>query len=308
MSNKRQQFLKLLVGKDNEFLYANQWFLQLAVNMNMYTENDQINFTYKGTIPNVTKNPTYPLTLTNRTDTPDFIKLIPYASDEFIIPKIDLHALPYDKRASLLQDYRDAVMNEVVSEGIWNSSLYEDTADTPTVVATGAADANGNKLVTGNDIIALRKRLDKRYPGLKNAAWHLVLDVESYWAIAATDPIIIGQQTRNGSVGNVNTLGINYHGFVLHCDDRTPWYGGATDQRLAYGATPTLGTDSPSATAFVANRSFCSAIGSIDFFDNPRQSDVQADKGSFLIHAYVGAMSNDLETNIKYMGAILRKV
>jgi hypothetical protein len=304
---KREAYIDLLVGKDNEHLYSNDWFLMRGINMDALVENDRINFTYKGTIPGVTKNPTYPLTTVTRTDLPDYIALAPYSTERFQIPKIDLHALPYDKRKSILEDHRMAIMNEIVSEGIWNVSPFTTSALTPTVDATGSAGTNGNKLVTILDILNLRKKLNIVYPALKNAAWTLAMDTESYYNIA-NDAVIRAQQQQQSAVGDVNVKVLKIHGFELIEDGRTPYYDAATAERIVYGASPLLGTDFHSATAFVNNKTFCKAVGTVDFFDDPKDSAYQADFGSFLLHGYVGPLSFDLETNLRFMGAIIRKV
>ena len=306
MGLKSQIWSNLLVGKDNEFLHNSSWFLKLGMNMDKFVENEAINFTHKGTIPGVTKNPTYPLTQINRADIPDSIPLAPYASDEFILPKIDLHGLPYEKRASVLVDHRAAITDSLASEGIWNVSPFENTANTPLIDATGSV-VNSYKLITGTDIINLRKALNKQFPGLKMAPWVLVLDTDSYWGLAASDEILKGQMIQKASIGNVNLQGINYHGFELYEDDRTPYYDAATSERMTYGASPVIGTDFRSATAFVANKTFAKAVGKVELFDNPKDSSFQADRGSFLVHGYVGPLSLDLETNLTFMGGILRK-
>lgn len=304
---KREQWIDLLVGKDNEQLHSNDWFLMKGINMDPFVENNTINFTHKGAIPGVSKNPTYPLTTVSRTDLPDYLPLAPYATERFKLPKVDIHALPYDKRKSLLEDYRMALINEIVSEGIWNVSPFVSTALTPSVDATGSAGTNGNKLVTSADVLNLRKKLNKAYPALKNAPWVLVVDTESYWNLA-TDEVVKTQIAQRNAVGDVNVKGINFHGFEIQEDNRTPYYDDTSEERIAYGASPVLGTDWHSATAFVSNKTFARAYGTTDFFDDPKDSEYQADFGSFLTHAYVGPLSANLEDNLKFMGVIFRKV
>lgn len=305
MPLKKQQWVNLLVGKNNEFLHNNSWFLAFAISMQMYVENGFINFTHKGTIPGVTKNPSYPLTKINRADIPDRIPLAPYATDQFVLPRVDIHALPYDKRPTILEDHRVALLDEIVSEGIWNVSPYEDTVRTPLVESTGSV-INGYKTITGKDIIKLRKRLNKAYPALKNHRWGMAMDSDSYYALIDSDPAIQMQIAQQARIGEVNVNKINYHNFEIYEDNRTPFYDGTTQQRLVYGSTPVAGTDLPSATVFAYRKTFASGIGKTKFFDDKDDSSYQADMGSFLTHAYVGPLSEDLETNLVFMGGILR--
>lgn len=302
-SLKKSVWTKLLVGKDNEHLHDSTWFINAGVNMDKEVVGEYIDFTHKGTIPTVSKNPSYPLTQVNRADIPDRIPLAHYASQEFIIPKIDLHGLPYNKRKSVLKDYRDVITDSITSEGIWNVSPYQNTAKTPLIAATGTA-VNGYKVITGDDIKRLRVALNKAFPGLKKAPWVLTLDTESYWGLSHGDDILRAQMMYRKSAGDVNLDGIKYLGFELMEDDRTPYYDATTRQRMVYGSTPVIGTDFKSATAFIKNKTFIKAFGKLDFFDNPRDSSIQADKGSFLQPAYIGPMSENLQDNLTFMGAI----
>lgn len=303
---KKQHWINLLVGKKNEFLHNNSWFLAFALKMDSFVENEYINFAHKGSIPGVTKNPTYPLTKITREDIPDRIPLAPYSTDQFVLPRIDMHAVPYDQRATILEDHRAALIDEIVSEGIWNVSPYEDTARTPLIEATGAV-VNGHKLITGKDIIELRKKINKAYPALKTHRWGMAMDSDSYYALIDSDPIIQMQMAQKGRIGDVNvTKGINYHGFEIYEDNRTPWYDASNRQRMPYGSSGVIGTDLPSATVFAYRKTFAKAIGKTKFFDDRDDSSYQADMGSFLTHAYVGPLSEDMQTNLIFMGGILR--
>lgn len=302
----KQVWIKLLVGQKNEYLHNSSWFLSKGVMEDkLVVGGTQLNFAHKGGLPQLIKNPTYPLPRVNRKDIPDFIPLSPYATEEFEIPDIEIHALPYNKKKTILEDHRAVIIDGLTQEGVWNSSPFENTPDTPLVDATGAV-YNGYKLVTGKDIINLRKDLNKRYPGLKKAKWTLVLDTDSYWGLAEDDPILKGQMIQKNTNGDVNLKSINYHGFQLEEYDYVPYYN-TNGQRLPYGSIPIIGTHFPCATAFVDNKSFCKAIGAVKFFDNKNNSSHQADLGSFLVRGYVGPYSNDLKTNLKFFGGILRK-
>jgi len=305
-SLKQRIFIKLLIGKKNEFLHNSSWFLMHGVNLDKYIEAEYINFTHKGTIPTVTKNPTYPLNQRTRTDIPDKIKLSPYATDEFIIPKIDLQGLPYDKRKTELQDYRDAITNEITSEGIWNVSPHKDSPKTPIIDASGSA-SNGYKTITSEDIVKLRIALNKAYPGLKKAKWVLTLDTESYWGLSKNDDVLKGQMIYKSKMGEVNAKPVKFHDFIIEEDDRLPYYNANTGERMPYGSVPNIGVDYPCATAFVSNKTFGKAMGKTELFDNPKDSSLQADRGSLLTHAYVGPFSEDLKTNLVFMGGIFRK-
>lgn len=302
---KKGLFLRLLVGKDNEYLHDN-WFIKTCVNMDRYVDdNNWLNFSHKGTLAGgVTKNPTYPLPLVQRTDTPDRVYCAPYSSPAGYLPRIETHALPYDKKPTILKDERDGLMDEIVTEGLWNCSPFENTLNTPIIQATGAL-KNGYRTITGDDIKRLRVALNQRFPALKNAKWLLILDTENYWDLSLEDEVLRAQMMRK-KYGDVSVGDISYLGFVLKEDDRSPYYDGTTMQRLPYGAAPVIGTDLRGATAYVENKTFASGFGKAQMFEDKNAATLQGDVVSFLQHAYVGPFSEDLQSNLTYMGSIQR--
>lgn len=310
MALTREFWTKTLVGKDNEHLYDNNWILQKGVKMDSFVDAyDVLHFTHKGTFGQLIKNPTYPLPRASRVDIPDSISLEPYATEQFILPAVELHALPYDKRKSVLNDQREEISNGLASEGVWNIGPYENTPQTPMIDASGNVSAmDGYRIIEPDDIVKLRIALNRAYPKLKNAAWNLVLDSVSFWTIVSKNEVIKTQMMYRNMVGKVNIdAEVDLYGFNLICDDRTAFYDSTNSRRMPYGSTPVQGTDFMSANAFVDNKSYITALGSTKFFDDRNDSGMQADMGSFLKHAYIGNMSGDNQTNLKYMGGILRK-
>lgn len=308
MPLEKELWVDMLIGDREEF-FSDDEFLADGVDMSYAVDkNEHIHFAYKGPRPNVTKNPTYPLTKFKRTDIPESVKIDAYATDVIEVPAIDVHALPYDKKQSLLEDSRLALRAEIASEGIWAVAPADNSSSqTPVVNTSGTTvDGNGYKLIVKEDLKALRTELDLKYPGLKNMQWVLLLDPASYWGLVNDDPNLQIQFAINdmrGSVGSNQPL-TNYYNFRIRCEGRTPWYS-STGTKLPYGATPTIGLDLPSATAYVSNKSFCTGLGSTDMFNQDNEPCYQADFASFLQHAYVGPWGMD-PTKYKHMGAIIR--
>lgn len=300
---KRRVFIKLLRGRDNEYLHDN-WLLKTFMNVDRYVnDNDEIDFAHKGTMSGrPVKNATYPLPFAKRQDIPDSIKLNYYSSPVGLMPKVDLHALQYDKKKSELKDMRDDLMEDIVTEGLWNCSPFEDTNKTPMIQATGPV-VNGYKTIVGDDLKRLRIVFNQRMPRYKNKKWHLILDSESYWGLAHGNDILKAQMKMK-QVGDVNVSEINYLGFCLHEDDRMPYYGASNRQRLPYGATPVIGSDIRGATAYVDNYTFMAGFGRLELFDQKNNPVYQADMASYLQWAYVGPYSKDARTNLSAMGGI----
>jgi hypothetical protein len=305
MPLKKGLFTKLLVGKDNEYLHEN-WFLQYGMNMDkQIDEYNTIHFTHKGTIGGgVIKNPVYPLPLLTRTDLPDSIECAPYATPAGLLPSIDTHGLPYDKRKSVLKDLREEMLDDIVREGIWNTSPYEDTLDTPIIMATGPV-VNGYKSIIKADIQKFRTAVNKRYPGLTRKKWVMILESEDFWELVNNDSTLQMQIAYNNKVGDLDApKRVVINEVEIREDNRLPFYDGTTQQRLPFGSVPVLGTDLKVATAFIGNKSFIKGFGKLEFFDNKKEALYQADIVSLLQHAYIGPPSKDLQSNLKFLGGI----
>lgn len=310
MGLQKEVWLEALQGA-NDQLFDSDLFLSDGVDYDMFVENGYVNFAHKGDLPIISKNPTYPLSVATRTDTPDRVAVSPYASPLMRLPQVDLFALPYDKRTSLMADYSAAMLDRFVSEGVWATSPYQNTPETPIVDSTGAAGADGLKLIVTADIAALRKKLDAQYPALAGKQWVLMLDTESFWALVSSDEVLKlqqGNQTAKGA-GNFGSGGLMYYNFEIRVEGRQPLYStGATPTRQPYGTAFASGTNCKSATAYVKNLSFCRARTAPEIFEESKTAAFQADLVSFLMHGYIGPFSENLQSNLKYLGAIRRVV
>lgn len=310
-------WIDVLIGDKEEF-FENDTFLSHGYNMNYAVENDEINFAYKGPRPGVTKNfrtdGTTQLPIHDRTDVPEKYGLDNYSTDQFMLPKVDLFGLPYDKKASLLEDSRLALVDSIASEGLWAiSPLAHIAGQTPLVKAdsANAAATDSYDLILEADIMALRIAIDKAYPGLKKAPWMLAVDTDAYWGLVKNSSILAEQYKYNMKPGNIMSEMpmLQIYGFTIWCDDRTAWYNHSSEQKIAYNATTpgyTVGTSWKSAVAYVPQKTFCTAIGTSEMFEKLRDPGTQADFVSFLTRAYVGPWGTT-PANLKHVGAILRR-
>lgn len=303
----KEVWISLLIGMNEDF-WLNDWFLAMGVDMSAHVENNEfVNFAYKGAAPNVQKDPIYPLPVVTRTDIPDKVRMGRYATDTTKLPHVDLINLAYDKKDSVLIDHREALINAISTEGMWNVSPFEDTASTPVIEtdAGNSAGSDGFKLITGNDITNLRIKVDTAYPALKNMKWVLVMDPVAFWNLINNDVNLKGQIQNLGKLGEIMVPRVIYYNFEIRCDGRTAFYS-AGNQRLAFGAV-IGGTDRPSATAFIDQKSFAVAIGEPKMFLQEDEPTFQADFASFFVPGSVTPWSEDLQSNLKYLGAIIRK-
>ena len=285
------------------FLETN-WFLKYGKNMSDFVTNDVIHYAFEGPLPEVVKNPSYPLVVSTRVDTPDFATLHNYSTKPTRVFYDETIELVYNKRESILAGHRTALLNEISTEGMWNVGPKQNTAKTPIISGTTGAVVNGYKTILKEDIKKLRVALDTKYPDKRGMQWVLVLDDECFWELVANDPNLNAQIQNNNPVGDVNIgTSFKYYGFIVFADSRTPWY--AAGVKKAYGSTPVLGTDLPSAIAFLNQESFMIAQGSTEMFADEKNPEWQADLWSFQTRAMVepfGTVSN----NELHLGALLR--
>lgn len=305
----KEVWIALLIGMNDEF-WMNDWFLAMGVDMSMHVEhNEFVNFAHKGVAPNVIKDAVYPLLTVTRTDIPDKIRMGRYSTERTKLPHVDLINLAYNKKDSVLMDHREALINQIATEGMWNVSPYEDTASTP-VIETDAGNPAGSdtfKTITGTDIMNLRVKIDVAYPKFKNMKWVLVMDPIAFWSLINSDVNLKGQIQNLGKLGTVGVPPVTYYGFEIRCDGRAAHYS-AANQRLAFGTVLNPGAgDRPAATAFIDQKSFATAVGDPKMFLDEDDSEFQADFASFFVPASVTPWSEDLQSNLKYLGAIIRK-
>ena len=308
----KELWIDLLIGDAEEF-FKNDMFLSHGVDMTFAVDNDFVNFTYKGARPGITKNfrtdGTTQLPINDRTDVPDKHPLDNYSTDQMILPKVDLFGLPYDKKASLMEDGRLSLVDEIASEGMWAIGPAADAVNTPVVTTPGtnALASDNYRRITEVELKALRLALDSKYPGLKKANWYLVVDTDAYWDMIDNISVL---QTQYGHLASLGTVAsdlppLKLYNFNIYCDNRTAWYNNADSTKLAYGATVTPGTHYKSAVAYVEQKTFAKALGSTEMFETEADAGKQADIVSFLTRAYVGPWGQTT-ANLKHAGAILR--
>ena len=305
-------WIEALIGDKEEF-FDNSKFLSHGRNFNDQVENDYINFAYKGGRPGVTKNfksnGTTELPVFMRTDVPDKIQLDNYSTDQLQINFEETMLIAYDKKSSMMEDARLSLVEEMASEGMWEVGPAGNTAKTPVItVNSGNPLVDSYRVILRPDLIAMRKAIDKKYPGYKKRVWNMVMDVDAYWELIARDEILQDQYKHvlnareRGEMFNMPTLLIA--GFEIDCDERTAWYSDV-NTKLAYGSTPTIGTHLKSTLVYLKNETFITAVGTTKVFDQLNHPGKQADLTSFLVRSYVGPWGMT-QANLKHAAAILR--
>ena len=124
--------------------------------------NDVIHLVDVGAEPNVLVNNTqYPIAIVSQTDTDIAIQLDKFDTENTRVTDDELHAISYDKIATVIENHGDSLTASILRRAAWRLCAASNTATTPVLSTTGAADADGRKLCTVDDILEMKRAMDK---------------------------------------------------------------------------------------------------------------------------------------------------
>lgn len=225
---------------------------------NQYVNNDVIHFVAIGGDPNVlVNNTTYPLAITALSDADKPISLDKFSTEATPITNDELHAISYDKMASVQERHRDALREKIAQRGIHAIAPDENGEDVPVIRTTGEADGSRKKMVYA-DLLALKRKFDKM--GIPGNDRVLVLCSDHVNDLLETEQKFKEQYNINQTEGKICRI----YGFDIYEYDGTPYYNLTSGKKLAWGALPASG-DARASVAFYAGR-MMKAYGSTQFY------------------------------------------
>lgn len=202
-------------------------------------------------------NTTYPITSTERTDADVAITLDLFETTNTKIPYQSLFNLAYDKKASIIEQHKEVLMEAILKKGTHAMGPAGDTANTPVVSTTGTADGAGRKALTIADLNSLKLKFDElKIPQMNRRLILCPQHVKDLLNISQAFEKMYNVDRNSGKIGPL--AGFEIHEFVS-----TPYYTNAGAKK-AYGASLT-GTDGYSSIAFYVPRGF-KAIGEVMAF------------------------------------------
>lgn len=232
---------------------------------NQYVENDVIHFVAIGGDPKVlVNNTTYPLAITALADADKPISLDKFSTEATPVTDDELHAISYDKMASVQERHRDALVETFGAHAIHAIAPDQNADDIPVIKTTGAAEA-GRKQMTFADLVNLKRRFDKM--GIPTADRVLVLCSDHVNDLLTTEQRFKEHYNINQTDGKICRL----YGFDIYEYDGTPYYNMTTGKKLAWGAVPAA-TDARASVAFYAGR-IMKAQGSTKFYWSKAEND-----------------------------------
>lgn len=234
---------------------------------NQYVDNDVIHFVAIGGDPKVlVNNTTYPIPVTALEDADKPIGLDKFSTEATPVTDDELHAISYDKMASVQERHRDALVETFGAHAIHAIAPAKNATGIPVLRTTGAA-YGGRKRMTPDDLLALKASFDKMKIPKKDRI--LVLCSDHVNDLLATEQRFKDHYNINQTEGKICRL----YGFDIFEYDGTPFYNPTSGEKLAWGAVPAA-TDMQSSVAFYAGR-MMKAAGSTKFYHSKAENDPQ---------------------------------
>lgn len=230
-----------------------------------YVDRDVIHFVEIGGDPAVlVNNTTYPLNITALADADKPVSLDKFDTEATPITDDELHAISYDKMASVLERHREALKWKIYEKSIHAIAPDENVAgETPVLTTTGEAAGTRLRLST-SDIIEAKRRFDAMKTPKDGRI--LVLTSEHVNDLLLTEQKFREQYNINQTEGKIARL----YGFDIYEYDGTPSYG-SNGKKKAFGAVPATGDKQASVFFYVG--SMMKAGGSVKAYASEAKSD-----------------------------------
>jgi hypothetical protein len=140
--------------------YPDSSFLKYPKDFSPLVENHAINMTEAGVDPAVLiNNTTYPISVTQRTDTPLRIEFHKFETENTLVRSPEVVEYSYDKLESVIMGHRNVLRARTAEMAAHSYAPAGDTAFTPIVTTSGAVIGGRNRLAV-EDILLLKERYD----------------------------------------------------------------------------------------------------------------------------------------------------
>lgn len=240
-------------------------WMQRIRSYNQYVNQDVIHFVSIGGDPAVlVNNTTYPLAITALADADKPISLDKFSTEATPVTDDELHAISYDKMASVQERHREALREKIAPRAIHAICPDEDATGIPVIKTTGASDGTRLKM-TFADLLTLKREFDKL--GIPTTDRILVLCSDHVNDLLETEQKFKEHYNINQTDGKICRL----YGFDIYEYDGTPYFNMTTAKKNTWGALPAA-TDARASVAFYAGR-MMKAYGSTKFYHSEASKD-----------------------------------
>jgi hypothetical protein len=172
-------------------------------------------------------NNVYPLVSTGRNDEKVVVSLNKYSTENKEVTADELYAVAYDKEGDINLELKDELEIKSTDHALHSISPASNSADTPVLETTGAADGTRKRLCK-KDLITLKGKLD----ALSVPKQGRVLVLSS---LHANDLLIEDSVFEKGYMNRVDgAIAMNYYGFTIYEEVYTPTYHATAKTKLAF--------------------------------------------------------------------------
>ena len=232
-----------------------------------YVNNDVIHFTEIGGDPNVlVNNKTYPLKITALEDADKPISLDKFDTEATPVTDDELHALSYDKMASVQERHKEALKEYTRKKALHAYAPDKNVAEKTPVIKTTGAVIDGRKTLTTEDLVTLKRECDAM--GMPKEGRVLILNSEHSNDLLLSSKNYADHYNINETDGKITRL----YGFDIYEYDGCPFYTVSNLTEVAWGKAPSKSTDRQASIALHLP-SMMKANGSVQFYHSEAKND-----------------------------------
>ncbi len=237
--------------------YPDASWLKELTDMDHMVDNNAINLSECGADPEVVENNnTWPLTPVQRTDTGIRIPLATFDTRPTHITNVEEMETNYNKAESVSKQHSNTLYKKACTSAAYNISPASHTSSTPVLKTTGAANSNGYKALTYNDITDLSLAFDNG--DLPQDGRILLLSPQHKKDLKNENIKLFKQMMTDKEID----------GFKIYTFTGNPKYNPADGTKMPYGSA----TGNPASVAIVTSEAM-RAMGDIEGEPEKRWAD-----------------------------------
>lgn len=225
-------------------------------------------------------NTVYPMVSSGRDDEKVVVSLNKYSTENRHVTQDELYAIAYDKEGDINMELKEELEIKVTEHALYSISPVENSASTPVLETTGAADGTRKRLSKA-DVIRLKAALDAGSVPKTGRIWVMS-------STHANDLLLEDAAFEKGYHNRVDgTISINYYGFKIYEEVYTPTYHATTKAKLAFDSVTAGRTSS-----IIFHKSSCvKAKGTVERFARDKKADPENRKSVVGYDLYFGCFA-----------------
>lgn len=225
-------------------------------------------------------NTVYPMVSSGRDDEKVVVSLNKYSTENRHVTQDELYAIAYDKEGDINMELKEELEIKVTEHALYSISPVENSANTPVLETTGAADGTRKRLSKA-DVIRLKAALDAGSVPKTGRIWVMS-------STHANDLLLEDAAFEKGYHNRVDgTISINYYGFKIYEEVYTPTYHATTKAKLAFDSVTAGRTSS-----IIFHKSSCvKAKGTVERFARDKKADPENRKSVVGYDLYFGCFA-----------------